>query len=90
MSKSPISHALEALTSKKGVMLALPAILLVGGALALGQKPGPTPEPAAPSAAVAAPAVAATAPAEPARVASAAPAGGAFSAEQKRQIEALI
>jgi protein-disulfide isomerase len=85
-----LASALEALTSKKGVTLAIPAVLLFGAAMAIG-KQAPTPATPAATAAVvstAAPSpVAATPPAEQLRTVAS---GNSFSADQKKQIEEII
>ncbi len=98
---SPIGAALAALTSNKGVALAIPAVLLLGGALALGRAP------TVPAQAVAPAQVTVSAPTAPTPVvpastpvvtatasASVAPltqsASGAISADQRKQIEAII
>jgi protein-disulfide isomerase len=77
---------LDALTSKKGAMLLAPAIILVGGALAIGQNRA---APAAP-----APRAEAVAPASPAAVPSAvakvAAAEAAIGPAQRKEIEAII
>jgi protein-disulfide isomerase len=79
---SPIGTLLEHLTSTKGLALAIPAILLVGAALAIGRTP------VAPPAPVSA-AVMPTSPVAGTAVAQAL-SGGAFTADQKSQIEGLI
>lgn len=75
----------EALTSKKGVVLAVPLILLTGAALGIAKNTG-TPANAAGAAAQAAAPASAEAP-RPALIPTQA---GGFTAEQRKQIEAII
>jgi protein-disulfide isomerase len=79
-----LASALEALTSKKGVTLAIPAVLLFGAALAIGKQP---PAPAITSATLM-PAAVTVAASTPVAVASVS--NTAFSADQKKQIEDII
>lgn len=79
MSASLLSTILDALTSKKGATLAVPAILLFGATIAVGQQPG-TP---APPAIVAQTTTGTAATAPPA-------AATAFSPEQKAAIESIV
>ena len=78
MSASPLASFANALTSVKGAMLAVPAILLIGATLAVGQTAAPPP--------------AATAPAGPAPAAGAppAPSASSLSALQRKEVEAII
>ena len=45
MTQSYVATVLDGLTSKKGAMLLVPAILLVGAALAIGKNSGQPPQP---------------------------------------------
>jgi len=74
----PLDSIVDALTSVKGAMLAVPAILLIGATLAVGQTAPP------PGAAVAPPIPA------PAVGAPPAPTASALSALQRKEVEAII
>ncbi len=85
-----VSDIFDRLTSPKGAALAIPAILLVGAAIAIGQNAGHNagskdagPAPAQVTQAASVP----TAPPEPAPGASKA---GSFTPDQRREIEAMI
>jgi len=95
---------INAITSPKGAVLLVPAILLVGGTLFIGQKVDPAAPQARAAAPVAAPSQAATtaspptqpaaAPSAPSQSTAAAPekpAGGStFSADQRKEIDSII
>ncbi|HJZ44704.1 MAG TPA: DsbA family protein [Hyphomicrobiaceae bacterium] len=95
---------INAITSPKGAVLLVPAILLVGGTLFIGQKVDPAAPQARAAAPVAAPSQAATtaspptqpaaAPSAPSQSTAAAPekpAGGStFSADQRKELHSII
>jgi len=89
MPSQSLASLFDALTSKKGAALLAPAILLVGATLAVGQTPSEAPARASPAAEAAGlaqpPADAASAKGE-----AGARQGAAFSAGQKKELEALI
>lgn len=85
---------INALTSPKGAALLVPAILLVGGALFVGQKAvtaKPLAQVAASTSEPSRPSSDASTSAQPAAAASEKPAGGsAFSAAQRKELDAII
>lgn len=83
MSSSKVGAFFEALTSRKAAALAIPAILMIGAALSIGQRPYSVAEAAAP-----APVSAPSSSLPVIKTQAAAP--GQFSAEQRQQIEAII
>ncbi len=87
MSLPQLSGVVAALTSRKGLALVLPALLLAGMSLAVAKKAGDAPVAAAERPAQIAQAT--TAPVAPAASPSAT-AKNAFSPEQRRDIEAII
>jgi protein-disulfide isomerase len=84
MSSSTLSTILDALTSKKGAILAVPAILLFGATIAVGQQPG-TPPAAATVAETSG--TAGTTSSPPAAMT---PGAALFSPEQKAAIEQIV
>jgi protein-disulfide isomerase len=91
MPANPPASLIDVLTSLKGAALLVPAILLVGATLAVGQTVAP-PAPPVQAAATAATDAAAPRPAAPAPVsqASDAPASGAFTPAQHKELETII
>jgi protein-disulfide isomerase len=85
---------INAITSPKGAVLLVPAILLVGGTLFIGQTVGPAAprtEAAAPASAQPAASASAPAPSQPTAVASEKPAGGSgFNPAQRKELNAII
>lgn len=92
MSTSFIANFFDGLTSKKGAALAVPAILLFGATIAVGQQRGPQLEAAAGGPVVIAQATptAPTAPATQTPPAAPSAAGKAFSPEQRSAIETIV
>jgi protein-disulfide isomerase len=88
MPAKPSASLIDALTSLKGAALLVPAILLVGATLAVGQ----TPPPSAPPAQAATTEAAAPQSAAPAPVSqkSDAPSSSAFTPAQRKELEGLI
>ena len=88
MPAKPSASLIDALTSLKGAALLVPAILLVGATLAVGQ----TPPPSAPPAQAATTEAAAPQSAAPAPVSqkSDAPSSSAFTPAQRKELETII
>jgi protein-disulfide isomerase len=85
MSANPLGELVAALTSRKGLALVVPAMLLVGASLAVAKKPGE-----AQSVSVEKPLQLAQAASAPAPAAPVVSGKSSFSAEQRRDIEAII